>query len=65
MNPLIRVPDHWSPAQVELILDFVDDIYQAIWDKYGHQLCMYWDVQPESEHEDDMTSEELDDGPPW
>jgi len=66
MNLSIRMSDHWSPKQVELILDFIDDLYQAIWDQYGHQLCVHWDTQPESGHEDDMTtSEELDDGPPW
>ncbi len=63
MNPFIRMPDHWSPKQVELILDFVDDIYQAIWNQYGHQLCVYWDAQPSTRHEDDTTSEEQDYGP--
>jgi hypothetical protein len=45
MNPFIRVPDHWTPGQVELILDFIDDLYQAIWDQYGDEICLHWNAQ--------------------
>ena len=45
MTPFIRIPDHWTPKHVELILDFIDDLYQAIWDQYGDVLCLYWDAK--------------------
>ena len=45
MTPFMRIPDHWTPKQVELILDFIDDLYQSIWDQYGDVLCLYWDAQ--------------------
>lgn len=64
MTPFIRVPDHWTPRQVELILGFVDDLYQAIWDQYGHQLCVYWDSQPPDEDGHDELGDPLDDDLP-
>ena len=49
MNPFIRMPDHWTPRQVELILDFIDDLYQAIWDQYGNEICLYWNAGDQRE----------------
>jgi hypothetical protein len=60
MNPFIRMPDHWTPRKVELILDFIDDLYQAIWNQYGNELCVYWDAQPAGEHEENRVGEEVD-----
>ena len=64
MNPFIRLPDHWSPQKVQIILDFVDDVYQAIWDKYGTQLCVYWETPTPPDLVEDPTNIALDDGPP-
>jgi hypothetical protein len=58
MNPFIRMPDHWTPQKVELILDFIDELYQSIWDKYGTQLCLHWDTQPPETDEEDAPDDD-------
>lgn len=45
MNPFIRMPDHWSPKKAELLLDFLDELSQAIWNKYGEALYAHWQSQ--------------------
>jgi hypothetical protein len=64
MTPFIRVPNNWTPKQVELILGFIDDLHQAIWDQHGHQLCVYWESHPPAEDEEDISDDHLDDDLP-
>lgn len=42
MKPFITIPDHWSPQQADLILDFIDDISTAIWLRYDRQLSLLY-----------------------
>jgi hypothetical protein len=34
----IRIPTHWKPDVAMSVLDFLDEIYRAIWELYQRQL---------------------------
>ncbi len=34
----LRLPEHWPPEQVMLVLDILEDIHKAIWDAYEDPL---------------------------
>ena len=35
-NPYI--PDYWSPEQALAVYDFIDDLRDRVWDRYGEKI---------------------------
>ena len=38
MLPDPRIPDYWSPEQALAIYEFLNDLRERIWDRYGEQI---------------------------
>ena len=38
MRPDPRIPDYWSPEQALAIYEFLNDLRERIWDRYGEQI---------------------------
>ncbi len=38
MLPNPYIPDFWSPEQALAVYDFLDDLRERVWDRYGEQI---------------------------
>jgi hypothetical protein len=38
MRPDLIIPDHWTPQQALAIFEFLDQLRDRIWARYGDQL---------------------------
>jgi len=38
MQPDPRIPDCWSPEQALAVYEFLDDLRERVWDRYGEQI---------------------------
>ena len=50
MRPDPRIPDYWSPEQALAVYEFLDDLRERIWDRYGEQITEHMRFEYE-EHE--------------
>jgi len=59
MNITLRLPDTWSLEMVDHLLDFANQLNNAILDQYGDALYEYWHKQNAA---DEMSSDDNDSG---
>jgi hypothetical protein len=38
MRPDPKIPDYWSPQQALAIYEFLDELRERVWDRYGEQI---------------------------
>ena len=38
MRPDPKIPDYWTAEQALAIYDFLDDLRERVWDRYGEQI---------------------------
>jgi len=38
MLPDPKIPDYWSPEQALAVYEFLDDLRERVWDRYGEQI---------------------------
>jgi len=38
MRPALTIPDCWSPEQALAVYDFLDELRERVWDRYGEQI---------------------------
>jgi len=37
-NPNPHIPDYWSPQQALAVYEFLDELRERVWDRYGGQI---------------------------
>ena len=38
MLPNPKIPDHWTAEQALAVYEFLDDLRERVWDRYGEQI---------------------------
>ena len=38
MLPNPHIPDYWSPEQALAVSEFLDELRERVWDRYGEQI---------------------------
>jgi hypothetical protein len=52
MYPVPIIPDDWSPEQAIAVYDFLDELRERLWDRYGEQITerMRFEYEEQQKH---------------
>ena len=56
MLPIPYIPDYWSPEQAVPTYEFLDELRERVWDRYGEQIT----ERMRLEYEEQKTRAQLD-----
>jgi hypothetical protein len=49
MLPDPQIPDYWTAEQALAVYDFLDDLRERVWDRYGEQITERMGVEYEEQ----------------
>ncbi|MDO8846615.1 hypothetical protein [Methylicorpusculum sp.] len=59
---ILKITTHWTPEEADCVYQFLDDLKEAIWQRYGEDILdMYKTIQDEqqAEHEECDFNDEI------
>ncbi|MDP2180839.1 MAG: hypothetical protein Q8K19_20285 [Methylicorpusculum sp.] len=59
---ILKITTHWTPEEADCVYQFLDDLKEAIWQRYGEDILdMYKTIQDEqqAEHEECHFNDEI------
>ncbi len=49
---ILKITTHWTPEEADCVYQFLDDLKEAIWQRYGEDILdMYKTIQDEQQAE--------------